>query len=136
MDFSTSEVDGDFQSRIEKLQVRVSSDELEGYSRGDLISMSEIFDQSQNPSKRDHVEPLLLGTDSVPGMTSNSYLRTEMKGADGISEEVLYRGHLLLYRKIMNKETPYSVSDEALGLVEELGIWDISHASAFELGDY
>ena len=83
--------------------MRVSSDELEGYSRGDLISMSEIFDQSQNPSKRDHVEPLLLGTDSVPGMTSNSYLRTEMKGADGISEEVLYRGHLLLYRKIIDQ---------------------------------
>jgi len=133
--FSTSEVDGDFQSRIESLQVRVSSDELEGHSRGDLISMSEVFDQSQNPSKRDHVEPLLLGTDSVPGMTSNSYLRTEMKGADGISEEVLYRGPFTaLPQNHRPKETPYSVSDEALGLVEELGIWDISHASAFELG--
>ena len=58
-----------------------------------------------------------------------------MKGADGISEEVLYRGPFTaLPQNHRPKETPYSVSDEALGLVEELGIWDISHASAFELG--
>jgi len=133
--FSTSNVDGDFQSRMEGLRVRVSSDELPNLSRGDLISMAEVFGDVHGPKTQENVEPLLLGTDSVPGMTSNSYLRTEMVGADGISDEVLYRGPLTaLPENHRPKENPYSVSDEALGLIEELGIWDISHATAFELG--
>lgn len=133
--FSTSEVDGDFQSRMEGLRVRVNSDKLNGVSRGDLISLGDVADDAFGAQTKDNVEPLLLGTDSVPGMTSNSYLRTEMVGADGITDEVLYRGPFTAVPENHHpKEFPYAVSDEALAIVEELGIWDISHASAFELG--
>lgn len=133
--FSTSEIDGDFQSRMEGLRVRVNSDKLEGVSRGDLISLADVNEEKYGHNTKEHIEPLLLGTDSVPGMTANSYLRTEMVGADGISDEVLYRGPFAAVPENHHpKEKPYSVSDEALAVVEELGIWDISHASAFELG--
>jgi len=133
--FSSSEVDGDFQSRMEGLRVRVNSDKLNGVSRGDLISLGDVVNDAFGAQTKDNVEPLLLGTDSVPGMTSNSYLRTEMVGADGITDEVLYRGPFTAVPENHHpKEFPYAVSDEALAIVEELGIWDISHASAFELG--
>ncbi len=133
--FSTSDIDGDFQSRMEGLRVRVNSDQLEGVSRGDLISLADVNQEKYGQHTKDNIEPLLLGTNSVPGMTSNSYLRTEMVGADGISDEVLYRGPFTAVPENHHpKQDPYRVSDEALGIVEELGIWDISHASAFELG--
>ena len=32
------------------------------------------------------------------------------------------------------KEHPYANSDAAMAIISELAIWDISHASAFELG--
>ena len=133
--FSTSDIDGDFQSRMEGLRVRVNSDQLEGASRGDLISLADVNQEKYGQHTKDNIEPLLLGTNSVPGMTSNSYLRTEMIGSDGISDEVLYRGPFTAVPENHHpKQDPYLVSDEALGIVEELGIWDISHASAFELG--
>jgi len=133
--FSTSDIDGDFQSRMEGLRVRVNSDQLEGVSRGDLISLADVNQEKYGQHTKDNIEPLLLGTNSVPGMTSNSYLRTEMIGVDGISDEVLYRGPFTAVPENHHpKQDPYLVSDEALGIVEELGIWDISHASAFELG--
>lgn len=133
--FSTSDIDGDFQSRMEGLRVRVNSDQLEGVERGDLISLADVNQEKYGQYTKDNIEPLLLGTNSVPGMTSNSYLRTEMVGADGISDEVLYRGPFTAVPENHHpKQDPYQVSDEALGIVEELGIWDISHASAFELG--
>jgi len=83
----------------------------------------------------DLVEPLLLGNESVPGMTLNSYLMTEMFGSDGLTEDVLYRGPFTAFAENHSpKSEPYQDSDGALAMVQELGIWDISHASAFELG--
>jgi len=68
-------------------------------------------------------------------MTSNSYLMTEMFGSDGLTEEVLYRGPFTAFAENHSpKSKPYQDSDGALALVQELGIWDISHSSAFELG--
>ena len=83
----------------------------------------------------DLVEPLLLGNESVPGMTENSYLLTEMIGSDGLTEDVLYRGPFTAHPENHSpKPTPYQDSDGGLALVQELGIWDISHSASFELG--
>ena len=127
--FNSSQTNGDFQARMENLNVRVESSTRNGISPGDTIPISDV------DSQRDTIEPMLLGTDSVPGMTANSYLSTEMHGSDGLSEDVLYRGPLVAFSEQRDiKENPYANSDAALAIISELAIWDISHASAFELG--
>ena len=127
--FNSSQTNGDFQARMENLNVRVESSTRNGISSGDTIPISDV------DSQRDTIEPMLLGTDSVPGMTANSYLSTEMHGSDGLSEDVLYRGPLVAFSEQRDiKENPYANSDAALAIISELAIWDISHASAFELG--
>ena len=58
-----------------------------------------------------------------------------MHGSDGLSEDVLYRGPLVAFSEQRSiRDLPYANSDAALAIIQELGIWDISHASAFELG--
>ena len=127
--FNSSQTNGDFQARMENLNVRVESSTRNGINAGDTIPISDV------DSQRDTIEPMLLGTDSVPGMTANSYLSTEMHGSDGLSEDVLYRGPLVAFSEQRDvKENPYANSDAALAIISELAIWDISHASAFELG--
>ena len=129
--FKSSQIAGDFQSRMESLQVRVRSSNEPGYSEGDLVALS-AFNQGTLDLE---IEPLLLGTESTPGMTTNSFLSTEMVRNDGITEDVLYRGPLIAYPENHNpKPEAYPVSDAAMGLAQELGMWDISHASAFEVG--
>ena len=127
--FNSSQTNGDFQARMERLNVRVESSTRNGINSGDIIPLSDV------DSQRDTIEPMLLGTDSVPGMTANSYLSTEMHGSDGLSEDVLYRGPLVAFSEQRDvKEQPYANSDAAMAIISELAIWDISHASAFELG--
>ena len=127
--FNSSQTNGDFQARMESLNVRVESSSRNGIDSGDIIPLSDV------DSQRDTIEPMLLGTDSVPGMTANSYLSTEMHGSDGLSEDVLYRGPLVAFSEQRDvKEHPYANSDAAMAIISELAIWDISHASAFELG--
>lgn len=127
--FNSSQTNGDFQSRMERLNVRVESSRRSNVKAGDVIPLSEI------DVARDTIEPMLLGTDSVPGLTANSYLSTTMHGSDGLEEDVLYRSPLVAYsEQRVVRDEPYANSDAALAVVQELGIWDISHASAFELG--
>tara|TARA_B100000035_G_scaffold21940_1_gene17383 strand:+ start:2779 stop:4470 length:1692 start_codon:yes stop_codon:yes gene_type:complete len=127
--FNSSQTNGDFQSRMERLNVRVESSRRSNVKAGDVIPLSEI------DVARDTIEPMLLGTDSVPGVTANSYLSTTMHGSDGLEEDVLYRSPLVAYsEQRVVRDEPYPNSDAALAVIEELGIWDISHASAFELG--
>ena len=127
--FNSSQTNGDFQARMESLNVRIESSTRNGIGSGDIIPLSDV------DSQRDTIEPMLLGTDSVPGMTANSYLSTEMHGSDGLSEDVLYRGPLVAFSEQRDvKEHPYANSDAAMAIISELAIWDISHASAFELG--
>ena len=127
--FKSSDIPGDFQNRVESLNVRLRSSTDPAESEGDLIPLSDVIPQKHE------IEPLLLGTESTPGMTANSYLSTEMVHNDGIVEDVLYRGPLIAYpENHYLKPEAYAVSDAALALVQELGMWDISHSSAFELG--
>ena len=127
--FNSSQTNGDFQACMENLKVRVESSSRKDVKKGDIISITEV------DSQKDTIEPMLLGTDSVPGMTANSYLSTEMHGSDGLSEDVLYRGPLVAFSEQRDvKEKPYANSDAAMAIISELAIWDISHASAFELG--
>jgi hypothetical protein len=127
--FNSSQTNGDFQACMENLKVRVESSSRKDVKNGDIISITEV------DSQKDTIEPMLLGTDSVPGMTANSYLSTEMHGSDGLSEDVLYRGPLVAFSEQRDvKEKPYANSDAAMAIISELAIWDISHASAFELG--
>ncbi len=127
--FKSSEVAGDFQTRVESLGVRVRSSTNPEHNQGDVIPISDVKDDE------DVIEPLLLGNESTPGMTANSFLTTQMQHSDGIPEDVLYRGPLTAFpENHVPKEKPYPDSDAALAVVEELGIWDISHSSAFELG--
>jgi hypothetical protein len=127
--FNSSQTNGDFQSRMERLNARVESSTRSNIKAGDVISLSDI------DVHRDTIEPMLLGTDSVPGVTANSYLSTTMHGSDGLEEDVLYRSPLVASsEQRVVRDDPYPNSDAALAVIEELGIWDISHASAFELG--
>jgi len=129
--FKSSPEGGDFQSRMERLRSRLKSSATSDKLPGDLIPINLM----KSAPTGDMVEPLLLGNESVPGMTANSYLMTEMHGADGLKEDVLYRGPFTSFpENHVPKEAPYQTSDAALALVQELGIWDISHASAVELG--
>ncbi len=127
--FNSSQTNGDFQSRMERLNVRVQSSTRSNIKAGDIVPLSDV------DVSRDTIEPMLLGTDSVPGLTANSYLSTTMHGSDGLEEDVLYRSPLVAYsEQRVVRDEPYPNSDAALAVIEELGIWDISHASAFELG--
>ena len=127
--FNSSQTNGDFQSRMENLKVRVESSTRSSVNDGDIIPINDV------DATKDTIEPLLLGTDSVPGLTANSYLSTTMHGSDGLSEDVLYRGPLVAFSEQRSiRDLPYANSDAALAIIQELGIWDISHASAFELG--
>jgi hypothetical protein len=127
--FNSSQTNGGFQARMEHLNVRVESSTRSNAQAGDVIPLADI------DLNRDTIEPMLLGTDSVPGLTANSYLSTTMHGSDGLQEDVLYRSPLVAYsEQRVVRDEPYANSDAALAVVQELGIWDISHASAFELG--
>jgi hypothetical protein len=129
--FKSSQIAGDFQTRVESLKVRIRSSNEAEFSDGDLIPLSAFNSASSDIE----IEPLLLGTESTPGMTANSFLSTEMVRNDGITEDVLYRGPLIAYpENHYPKPEAYPVSDAAMALAQELGMWDISHASAFELG--
>jgi len=127
--FRTASDGGDFESRMQNLNVRISESGSSNLEQGSIAPIKELVNTDVV------VEPLLLGNDSVPGMTDNSYLLTQLNHVDGIPEDALYRGPAIAVPEDHNVKTkPYSNSDEALGYVDELGIWDISHSAAFELG--
>lgn len=80
-------------------------------------------------------EPMLLGNSMVRDVTANSYLRTEMVESNGENVECLYRGPFTALPELhQQKEKPYGNSDQARAIIEEIGLEDISHAAAFELG--
>jgi hypothetical protein len=133
--FTSAESGMDFQKKMEQINSRVAESNSPNYDAGDLIPLDQVPVENVATAGSIKIEPSLLGTESVPGMTSNSYLSTEMVGANGLSESVVYRGPLVAYPETHNaKLSPYTDSDAAMALVQQLGIWDISHSSAFELG--
>ena len=133
--FTSAESGMDFQKKMEQINSRVADSSSENYDAGDLIPLDQVPVENAANAGSVKIEPSLLGTESVPGMTSNSYLSTEMVGANGLSESVVYRGPLVAYPETHTaKSSPYTDADAAMALVQQLGIWDISHASAFELG--
>ena len=133
--FTSAESGMDFQKKMEQINSRVADSSSENYDAGDLIPLDQVPVENTATAGSIKIEPSLLGTESVPGMTSNSYLSTEMVGVNGLSEGVVYRGPLVAYPETHTaKSSPYTDADAAMALVQQLGIWDISHASAFELG--
>lgn len=127
--FRSAEEGGDFESRMQNLNVRVSSSGNTNFEEGQTVAIKDLVNTDAE------IEPLLLGNDSVPGMTDNSYLLTQLNHVDGIPEDALYRGPAIAVPEDhVVKSKPYDNSDEALAYVNELGIWDISHSAAFELG--
>lgn len=127
--FRSAEEGGDFESRMQNLNVRVSSSGNTTFEEGQTVAIKDLVNTDAE------IEPLLLGNDSVPGMTDNSYLLTQLNHVDGIPEDALYRGPAIAVPEDhIVKSKPYDNSDEALAYVDELGIWDISHSAAFELG--
>ena len=105
--FNSSQTNGDFQSRMENLKVRVESSTRSGVNDGDIIPINDV------DATKDTIEPLLLGTDSVPGLTANSYLSTTMHGSDGLSEDVLYRGPLVAFSEQRSiRDLPYAIQTQ------------------------
>ena len=110
----------DFQKKMEQINSRVADSSSENYDAGDLIPLDQVPVENTATAGSIKIEPSLLGTESVPGMTSNSYLSTEMVGANGLSESVVYRGPLVAYPETHTaKSSPYTDADAAMALVQQ-----------------
>jgi len=132
--FSTG-TGGDFESRMKRLKVRVRTTGSSTHREGDLVEKAPFHEANSYLSNDAIAEPMLLANSMVRDVTANSYLKTEMIEANGESVECLYRGPFTALPEFHQiKKKPYGNSDEARAIIKEIGMEEISHASAFELG--
>jgi hypothetical protein len=77
----------------------------------------------------------LLGTISDPDVGERSYILCDTTDSDGEQNSDLYRGpYLSVQESYHQKNSPYYNSDQARALIQDIGMEDISHSAAFELG--
>lgn len=77
----------------------------------------------------------LLATTNDPDVGDRSYVLCENTDSDGETNTDLYRGPFLSVQEpYVPKSKPYYNADQARALVQDVGMEDISHAAAFELG--
>lgn len=83
-----------------------------------------------------HLDVGLIGKvrDAKPPVTDTGHLRVELGTRAGTRETALYRGPLVPMPLQRDPAGPYHSADQARRIAPELGLQDISYASAFEVG--